>query len=198
MSVGGPLFLAQLGSTKKTKTEPRTVPTILVLLILLGEISVIMTPFFETMSTGFKWNLILTHALFFIPCIITFNPESQKRFSTFSLPLFYFLLSLIGLFHHLMYSLPFVFSPIMRPIILYNALWFNHCQTSISADLIFNNILAAVFIIQSSRQLRRTHVGAILILLMPVLSVSTILPLYLGWKERQLSAEESSKEKKAK
>ncbi|KAF9175634.1 asparagine-linked glycosylation protein [Mortierella sp. AD011] len=197
MSVGGPLFLAQLDPAPKMRSQARTVPIILAILILLGEVSVIATPFFESMSQGFKWNLVLTHALFLVPSFLSFNPESQKRFTTIRLPVLYFLLSIIALLSHAMYTLPFVLSPIMKPIILYKALWFNHCQTSISADLIFNNILAAFYMIHSSRQMKKPHMGVLLSLLMPVLSVSTILPLYLGWKERQLIVKETPKEKKA-
>ncbi|KAI7824757.1 hypothetical protein BC939DRAFT_134214 [Gamsiella multidivaricata] len=157
MSVGGPLFLAQLDPTKKTRPHARTVPLFLALLILLGE----------------------------------------KRFLTVSLPVLYFVLALIALVSHVMYTLPFVFSPIMQPSTLYRALWFNHCQTSISADLVFNNLLAAVYMFQSSRQLGKPHVAVILTLVMPILSVSTVLPLYLGWKERQSVVKETVKPKKA-
>ncbi|KAF9116439.1 asparagine-linked glycosylation protein [Mortierella sp. AM989] len=198
MSVGGPLFLAQLDPNPKTRTQSRTVPTVLAVLIILGEVSVLATPFFESMSPAFKWNLVLTHALFLVPSFLSFNPESQKRFSTFSLPLLYFMLSIIALLSHAMYTFPFVVSPIMKPILLYRALWFNHCQTSISADLVFNNILAAFYMIHSSRQIRKPHIGVLLSLLMPVLSVSTILPLYLGWKERQLTSGVTPKDKKKK
>jgi hypothetical protein len=197
MSVGGPLFLAQLDSAPKTRTESRTVPTLLALLILLGEASVIATPFFEPMSPAFTWNLVLTHALFLIPSILTFNPESTRRFSTFSLSSLYFILSIIAFISHITYSLPFFFSPVMKPITLYRALWFNHCQTSISADLVFNNILAAVYMNQSSRSMNRPHIGALLTFLMPIPSVSTVLPLYLGWKERQLTVKEAPKQKKS-
>ncbi|KAF8941591.1 hypothetical protein EDD21DRAFT_363495 [Dissophora ornata] len=198
MSVGGPLFLAQLDPTPKTRSHVRSVPTLLALLILFGEVSVIMTPFLQTMSKGFTYNLILTHALFLVPSFITFNPDTRKRFSTFSLPLLYFILSLIALFSHVMYTLPFVLSPIMQPSTLYKALWFNHCQTSISADLIYNNVLAAVYMIQSSRQLKKPQIGFILTLVMPILSVSTVLPLYLGWKERQSVVKETAADKKTK
>ncbi|GJJ69313.1 hypothetical protein EMPS_01659 [Entomortierella parvispora] len=207
MSVGGPLFLAQMDPVPKKRSQVRSVPTVLALLILLGELSVLATPFFESMSTPFTRNLIATHALFLIPSLITFNPEVHKRFSTFSLPRLYFILAMIALVSHIMYSLPFVFSPIMKPIVLYRALWHNHCQTSISADMIFNNLLAATYMIQSSRQLKKLKMGLALTLVMPILSVSTVLPLYLGWRERQLVnksleptapvAKELSKKKKA-
>ncbi|KAG0370325.1 asparagine-linked glycosylation protein [Gamsiella multidivaricata] len=197
MSVGGPLFLAQLDPTKKTRPHARTVPLFLALLILLGEVSVIATPFFPTMTTSFKYNLILTHAFFLVPSLLRFNPDAQKRFLTVSLPVLYFVLALIALVSHVMYTLPFVFSPIMQPSTLYRALWFNHCQTSISADLVFNNLLAAVYMFQSSRQLGKPHVAVILTLVMPILSVSTVLPLYLGWKERQSVVKETVKPKKA-
>ncbi|KAF9915216.1 hypothetical protein BX616_006644 [Lobosporangium transversale] len=193
MSVGGPLFLAQLDSTPKKRPQARTVPTFLALLILLGEASVIATPFLATMSKGFIYNLVLTHALFLIPSFLVFNPDSQRRFSTFSLPLLYFILALIALASHTTYTLPFVLSPIMKPIILYTTLWSNHCQTSISADLIFNNVLAAAYILRSSWQLKKPHVGVLLTLAMPVLSVSTVFPLYLGWKERQLVTKDKKK-----
>ncbi|KAI1296082.1 hypothetical protein EDD11_007591 [Mortierella claussenii] len=186
MSVGGPLFLAQLDPTPKARSQARTVPTVLAILILLGEASVIATPLFESMSLGFKYNLILTHVLFLVPSLLKFSPDSQRRFSTFSLPLLYFLLALIALASHAMYTMPFVLSPIMQPKVLYKALWYNHCQTSISADLVFNNILAALYILQSSKRLNKLPVGLVLTLSLPVLSVSTVLPLYLGWRERQL------------
>ncbi|KAF9973337.1 hypothetical protein BGZ65_009314 [Modicella reniformis] len=195
MSVGGPLFLAQLDPVPKKQSQVRSVPTLLALLILLGEASVIATPFLPTMSTSFKYNLVLTHALFLIPSLLTFNPDTRKRFLTVSLPALYFILAAIALVNHTMYTLPFVLSPIMNSSILYKALWFNHCQTSISADLIFNNVLAAAYILQSSHQLKRLEMGIILTLAMPLLSVSTILPLYLGWKERVLVAEGEAKTK---
>ncbi|KAG0206080.1 hypothetical protein BGX28_002439 [Mortierella sp. GBA30] len=198
MSVGGPLFLAQLDPNPKKRTRVRSVPTILALLILLGEISVMATPFFESMSTRFKQNLILTHILFLVPSLITFNPEIHKGISTFSLPRLYFIMAIIGLVSHTMYSLPFFFSPIMKPVVLYRALWHNHCQTSISADMILNNVVAAVYMIQSSRQLKKLRMGLILTLVMPILSASTVLPLYLGWRERQLIVKDSDKGKKKK
>ncbi|KAG0317862.1 asparagine-linked glycosylation protein [Dissophora globulifera] len=198
MSVGGPLFLAQLDPKPKTRPQARSVPTLLALLILAGEASVIATPLFKTMSTGFTYNLILTHALFLVPSLISFNPDTHKRFSTVSLPTLYSILALIAFVSHIMYTLPFVISPIMQPRVLYNALWFNHCQTSISADLVFNNILAAVYMIQSSRQLKKLRVGLVLSLVMPVLSVSTVLPLYLSWKERQSVDKQAAKVKDAK
>ncbi|KAF9099156.1 hypothetical protein BGX23_003749 [Mortierella sp. AD031] len=199
MSVGGPLFLAQLDpNPKPTRTQPRTVPTFLALLILLGELSVIATPFFTSMSREFTLNLIATHALFLIPALLTFNPESHKGVSTFSLPRLYFTLSIIALVSHTFYTLPFFFSPIMKPKVLYNALWFNHCQTSISADMILNNVLAAVYMIQSSRSLKKFKVGLALTVALPVLSVSTVLPLYLGWRERQLVVKRTVKDEKKK
>ncbi|KAF9946139.1 hypothetical protein BGZ70_003388 [Mortierella alpina] len=196
MSVGGPLFLAQLDPTPKKRAHVRSVPTILAWLILFGEASVMATPFFESMSTRFTQNLILTHVLFLIPSLITFNPEIRQGISTFSLPRLYFILAMVGLVSHVMYSLPFAFSPIMKPVVLYRALWHNHCQTSISADMMFNNLLAAVYMIQSSRQLKKLRMGLMLTLVMPILSVSTVLPLYLGWRERQLVARDTGKEKK--
>ncbi|KAF9100133.1 hypothetical protein BGX29_006773 [Mortierella sp. GBA35] len=199
MSVGGPLFLAQLDpNPKPTRAQPRTVPTFLALLILLGELSVIATPFFTSMSREFTLNLIATHALFLIPALLTFNPESHKGVSTFSLPRLYFTLSIIALVSHTFYTLPFFFSPIMKPKVLYNALWFNHCQTSISADMILNNVLAAVYMIQSSRSLKKFKVGLALTVALPVLSVSTVLPLYLGWRERQLVVKRTVKDEKKK
>ncbi|KAF9139236.1 hypothetical protein BGX30_008219 [Mortierella sp. GBA39] len=199
MSVGGPLFLAQLDPNPKiTRTQTRTVPTLLALLILLGEVSVIATPFLPSMSREFMINLIATHALFLVPALLTFNPETHKGISTFSLPRLYFILSIIGLLSHTFYTLPFFFSPIMKPKVLYNALWFNHCQTSISADMILNNLLAAVYMIQSSKQLKKLKVGLALTLALPVLSVSTVLPLYLGWRERQLVVSKSVKDGKKK
>ncbi|KAF9296959.1 hypothetical protein BGZ88_011521 [Linnemannia elongata] len=199
MSVGGPLFLAQLDPNPKiTRTQTRTVPTLLALLILLGEASVIATPFFPSMSREFMINLIATHALFLIPALLTFNPETHKGISTFGLPRLYFILSIIGLASHTFYTLPFFFSPIMKPKVLYNALWFNHCQTSISADMILNNVLAAVYMIQSSKQLKKLKVGLALTLALPILSVSSVLPLYLGWRERQLVVRRSVKDEKKK
>ncbi|KAF9127771.1 hypothetical protein BGW39_005631 [Mortierella sp. 14UC] len=200
MSVGGPLFLAQLDPAPKvTRSQTRTVPTFLAILILLGEVSVIATPFFPSMSHEFTLNLIATHILFLVPSLLTFNPETHsKSLSTFSLPRLYFILSLIGLGSHVFYTAPFLFSPIMKPSVLYNALWFNHCQTSISADMILNNVLAAVFMIQSSKQLKKLNVGFVLTLALPVLSVSTVLPLYLGWRERQLVVKKTGKDEKKK
>ncbi|KAG0244122.1 hypothetical protein B0O80DRAFT_492494 [Mortierella sp. GBAus27b] len=198
MSVGGPLFLAQLDPTPKKRPQVRSVPTILALLILLGEASVIATPLLPSMSDIFKYNLVLTHALFLIPAVMTFNPEIHKRFWTIRLPTLYFMLAVIALASHVMYTLPFFLSPIMKKSILYQALWFNHCQTSISADLIFNNVLAAVYILHSSYRINKLYVGIVLTLAMPLLSVSTVLPLYLGWKERVLvSKKESTRHKKA-
>ncbi|KAF9194527.1 hypothetical protein BGZ51_009090 [Haplosporangium sp. Z 767] len=198
MSVGGPLFLAQLDPKPRKLSQARSVPTILALLILGGEASVIVTPILPTMSTIFTQNLILTHALFLIPSLITFNPEAHKRFTTFSLRRLYFTLAIIALFSHIMYSAPFLTSPIMKPIVLYRALWFNHCQTSISADMIFNNLLAAVYMVQSSRQLKKLKVGLVLTAMLPILSVSTVLPLYLGWREGQLVSKDATKDKKKK
>ncbi|KAF9929363.1 hypothetical protein FBU30_001629 [Linnemannia zychae] len=196
MSVGGPLFLAQLDPNPKAKRAlTRTVPTVLAILILLGEVSVMATPFIPTMTPPFTLNLIATHAFFLIPSLLTFNPETHKGLSTFSLPRLYFILSLIGLFNHIFYTLPFVLSPIMTPKVLYNALWFNHCQTSISADMILNNVLAAVYMIQSSKGLKKMKVGIALTLALPVLSVSTVLPLYLGWRERQLVVKRGDKKR---
>ncbi|KAG0039911.1 asparagine-linked glycosylation protein [Podila clonocystis] len=186
MSVGGPLFLAQLDSVPKKQAHVRSVPTLLALLILLGEVSVMATPFLPSMSKPFTINLILTHALFLVPSLMKFDPTNHKAWGTMSLPRLYFTLSLIALVSHTMYTMPFIFSPIMPFKALYRALWFNHCQTSISADLIFNNVLAALYMVQSSRKLKKVWIGVVLSLLMPILSVSTVLPLYLGWRERQL------------
>ncbi|KAF9585854.1 hypothetical protein BGW38_000410 [Lunasporangiospora selenospora] len=189
MSVGGPLFLAQLDSDKsaKKRSHVRSVPVFLALLILLGELSVIATPFLPSMTQSFKYNLVLTHVLFLLPALLTFNPESQKRWTTFSLPRLYFFLSLIGLLSQIFYSLPFAISPIMKPIILYRALWFNHCQTSISADMVFNTVLTAFYMVRTTRQLGRGFgLSIVLTILMPILSVSTVLPLFLAWRERQL------------
>ncbi|KAK3848724.1 MAG: hypothetical protein J3R72DRAFT_518687 [Linnemannia gamsii] len=201
MSVGGPLFLAQLDpNPKATRTQTRTVPFLLAALILLGEVSVIATPFLPSMSREFTLNLIATHFLFLVPSLLTFNPEHHAKglFSTFSLPRLYFILSIIGLGSHMFYTAPFLFMPIMKPMVLYNALFFNHCQTSISADMILNNVLAAVFMIQSSKQLKKLNVGIALTLALPVLSVSTVLPLYLGWRERQLVVKKSIRDEKKK
>ncbi|KAG0050644.1 asparagine-linked glycosylation protein [Gryganskiella cystojenkinii] len=192
MSVGGPLFLAQLDPVPKKRHHVRSVPTVLAILILLGEVSVLATPFLPSFSKPFTRNLIATHVFFLIPSLMTFNPEVHKRFSTMTLPRLYFILALIALVSHTMYSLPFLFSPIMKPIVLYRALWHNHCQTSISADMIFNNILAATYMIQSSRQLKKVKIGLVLTAVMPILSVSTVLPLYLGWRERQLVEKKSA------
>ncbi|KAG0339176.1 asparagine-linked glycosylation protein [Podila humilis] len=196
MSVGGPLFLAQLDPAPKKQSQVRSIPIFLALLILLGELSVMATPFFNSMSKEFTINLVLTHALFLLPSFLTFDPMQPKSWSTISLPKFYFSLSLIALASHGMYTMPFMFSPIMPFKALYRALWFNHCQTSISADLIFNNLLAALYMIQSSKNLNKLRVGLALTLVMPILSVSTVLPLYLGWRERQLVALPVEKEKK--
>ncbi|KAF9911026.1 hypothetical protein EC991_004898 [Linnemannia zychae] len=201
MSVGGPLFLAQLDAAPKvTRSQTRTVPAFLAILILLGEVSVIATPFFQSMSREFTLNLIATHVLFLVPSLLTFNPENHSKgfLSTFSLPRLYFILSIIGLVSHLFYTAPFLLSPIMKPSILYRALWFNHCQTSISADMVLNNVLAAVFMIQSSKQLKKLSVGLMLTLALPILSVSTVLPLYLGWRERQLVVKKSGRDGKKK
>ncbi|KAG0345313.1 asparagine-linked glycosylation protein [Podila minutissima] len=186
MSVGGPLFLAQLDPVPKKQAHVRSVPTLLALLILLGEVSVMATPFLPSMSKPFTINLILTHALFLVPSLMKFDPTNHKGWGTMSLPRLYFILSLIALVSHTMYTLPFIFSPIMPFKALYRALWFNHCQTSISADLVFNNVLAALYMLQSSRKLKKVRIGVVLSLVMPILSVSTVLPLYLGWRERQL------------
>lgn len=196
MSVGGPLFLAQLDPTPQKRSQVRSVPTILALLILFGEASVILTPLLETMSPAFKYNLVLTHALFLIPSLMTFNPETHNRFSTIRLPTLYFILSVIALVSHVTYTLPFFLSPIMKKSILYQALWFNHCQTSISADLIFNNVLAAVYMLQSSYRSGKLYVGIVSTLAMPLLSVSTVLPLYLGWREGALVAKDSARPKR--
>ncbi|KAF9363019.1 asparagine-linked glycosylation protein [Mortierella sp. NVP85] len=196
MSVGGPLFLAQLDPAPRSQSQVRTVPTILALLILLGEASVIATPYIPTMTAEFKYNLILTHALFLIPSLMTFNPETHKRFWTVRLPTLYFLLAAIALASHAVHSFPFLISPIIKKSELYNALWLNHCQTSISADLIFNNVLAAVYMLQSSYREKKLYVGIISTLAMPLLSVSTVLPLYLGWKEGLIVTKVSTRHKK--
>ncbi|KAF9428420.1 hypothetical protein BGZ94_002439 [Podila epigama] len=200
MSVGGPLFLAQLDPTPTKQARVRTVPLFLAALILLGEISVMATPFFPSMSKPFTINLILTHVLFLIPSLLTFDPTQPKKWSRMQLPRLYFIMAMIAFFSHVMYTLPFFLSPIMPFKALYRALWFNHCQTSISADLVFNNLLAAIYLIQTSRRLNKLWVGTVLTLLMPAFSVSTVLPLFLGWRERQLveipTTQEAQKKRK--
>ncbi|KAF9160428.1 hypothetical protein DFQ26_005530 [Actinomortierella ambigua] len=236
MSVGGPLFLAQLdnqdrqqqqqqqqrssnNSIKRTTTtcHARSVPGWLVLTILLGEISVLLTPFFATTDKRFTINLMLTHAFFLIPALFSFDPRLTRGgwSGRMTLPRLYILLALIALVSQFAYTLPFLtfgnnvrFSNIFESLLhysglrdsssshlhaqpalsvkdLYWALWDNHCQTSISADLVFNNLLAAIVMVRTSTSMGKAAVGWILTAWMPLLSVSTVLPLFLAWKERQ-------------
>ncbi|KAF9976587.1 hypothetical protein BGZ73_008258 [Actinomortierella ambigua] len=242
MSVGGPLFLAQLDSyeqdeqqqqpssssnnnRKRTTTtcHARSVPGWLVVAIMLGEISVLLTPFFPTNDKRFTINLMLTHAFFLIPALFSFDPRLMRGgwSGRMTLPRLYILLALIALVSQFAYTLPFLtfghslsfshfldhlrngnfnklysslFSvssshlhshPALSIKDLYRALWDNHCQTSISADLMFNNLLAAIVMIRTSASLGKAKVGWILTAWMPLLSVSTVLPLFLAWKERQ-------------
>ncbi|KAG0227685.1 hypothetical protein BGW42_002769 [Actinomortierella wolfii] len=217
MSVGGPMLLAQLDSDDDSNSNiknksakkrnatchTRSVPGWLVLAILLGEISVILTPFFDTSDKRFTINLMLTHVFFLIPALFQFDPRLMRGgwSGRVALPHLYILLALIALTSQFAYTLPFLpiggssgltAQPVLSVKDLYKALWDNHCQTSISADLMFNNLLAAIVMIRTSAGLGKSAVGWILTALMPLLSVSTVLPLFLAWKERQVTVGSSA------
>ncbi|KAJ3334219.1 hypothetical protein HDU76_006591 [Blyttiomyces sp. JEL0837] len=207
ISVAFPLFLVQRSMVTgpymvNWPTRPRL---FLTLMMVFTVISNAITPFLSSDSMWFSYNLRALHVFLFLPIAFvsstpgfTLKPTSVKSKSTQErgigmAPLYAFLAG-ASLLSHINLTMQLfndgASNNILGSIVLlWQAIWKNPCQVSITADLFFATVVASIFMLRESVVGPRTgramavFAAICLVCLSPILSISVTFPTFMTYRE---------------
>ncbi|TPX55449.1 hypothetical protein PhCBS80983_g05307 [Powellomyces hirtus] len=206
MSTSFALFLAQRQALDRTYSF-RSVPNVTITVVLLFVFycaAVTYTPYIPADSAMFGINLLLLHIALALPVVgaagfgLVYHPKDKPSNSAaesrFSMRWLYKLLALGNLFSYLAATSRLDFN---RSVLLdlFNAMFLNNCQKSITADLVFCTVIAHVFIVSSLVSLSKRSiipiykaltVGALALVATPAVGISVVFPTFLAWREKYI------------
>ncbi|KAJ3300038.1 hypothetical protein HK104_005034 [Borealophlyctis nickersoniae] len=223
ISVSFAFFLVQKYAIEKSArlSSPGRPSALMSVAVVLALLSVAVTPYIPANSPIFGYNLKVLHVLLSLPILIATGPALWSRGTTEraivrggndnSPASLYAFLSGASLLSHLHLSLTHLYGASQGGVVgtqgfrdLFDAVFDNACQVSISADLLFTTIIAICFIIleighgQAQRRLNgfsSSVIGLALITATPFVSISTTFPAFLAWREGWRAVDKAEKEK---
>ncbi|KAG0163722.1 hypothetical protein DFQ28_011318 [Apophysomyces sp. BC1034] len=189
ISVASALFFAVAWTMPRFQYAPsRTSGAVLMLSVIGGCVTVVMSPFVAN-TVYFMPNLLVMHALLIFPLVSNTEPdetEKRKHGSHLVMTLYTaaaganFAIYVAHCFECLM-TLSSIWDILPQLVCTFLA---HPAQSSISADIVFVNLISIAWIVVNGRETWHWYVAG----LTPFLSASVTLPLFLAGQEYDLIA----------